>query len=200
MFIVRTIPYDTFTDLSYTITICFNCYYSLHLFRLHNNNCSIDLWNENLQTTIILFARNVSSHKTDWILSASPLLDLSCLLYRRVSSLINALKREYLCPCEISINVNKLFTVIFVLRLRCPYSAVVACLFLNPFFILMLLLYFCLLVKHVNKSIIIIFEAFVCHFNNTISISFNLLCWFRFNIQIAFRLDRSYCGPLWCLR
>ena len=35
--------------------ICFSCYYPLHLFRVYNNNCSIDLYNRYLQTTIILF-------------------------------------------------------------------------------------------------------------------------------------------------
>ena len=35
--------------------------------------------------------------------------------------------------------------------------------------IMTLLLYFCLLVKHVNKSTIFVFGAFVYHFKNTIS-------------------------------
>ena len=49
------------------------------LFRVHNNNCLIDLYNSDLQTTIILYTRNVSSYKADWFLSESPLLALSCL-------------------------------------------------------------------------------------------------------------------------
>ena len=44
-------------------------------------------------------------------------------------------------------------------------TVVVACLLLWPFFILMLLLFLCLFVHHVNKAIILF-----CHFNNTISI------------------------------
>ena len=88
---------------------------------------------------------------------------------------------------EISIIVNMLFIVIFVFCLRYPCSVVVVacffvypyfctalccCLFcfLIPFFILMLLLYFCLFIDHVNKLYIFVFGAFVYHFKNTISI------------------------------
>ena len=35
----------------------------------YNNSCSPDLYSRDLRTTIILFSRNGSSHKTDWILS-----------------------------------------------------------------------------------------------------------------------------------
>ena len=62
----------------------------LFFFRLPTQkNSSADLYNRYLQTTIIMFTRNVSSHKTGWILSESPLLALSficCffLLGRRV--------------------------------------------------------------------------------------------------------------------
>ena len=76
--------------------------------------CSIDLLYENLQITIILFTLNVSSYKTNWILSDLPLLAPSCLLYLRVSSLMNALEEECLCLHQISINVNKLFIIICV--------------------------------------------------------------------------------------
>ena len=71
-----------------------------------NNNCSIDLYNRDLQTTIFLFTRNVSSHKTDWILCESPLLVLSCRLYSMVSSLMSALQGECLCLSEIFINIG----------------------------------------------------------------------------------------------
>ena len=49
---------------------------------------------------------------------------------------------------------------------------VIACLFLCPFlfFILTLLLYFCLLVNHLNKPIIFVFGAFVDYFKNAFSI------------------------------
>ena len=68
--------------------------------------------------------------------------------------------------------VNKLFIVICVFYLRCPCSVVLDCLLVYPLlFILMLLLYFCLFVDHVNKSIIFVFGAFVYYFNNTISIT-----------------------------
>ena len=119
----------------------------LLLHSLHINNCSIELYNSDLQTTIILFTRNVSSHKTDWILDELQLLALFCLLYCRVSSLINALEEECLCLREISINVNKMFIVIFVfILLFVPFfytDVVVACLLLYPFFKLMLFFVFC---------------------------------------------------------
>ena len=49
-------------------------------------------------------------------------------------------------------------------------DVVVDCLLLYPFFILMLLLYFCLFIDHVNKLIMFVFGTFLCHFNNTIFI------------------------------
>ena len=127
------------------------------LFYVPNNNCSIYLYNRYLQTTIIIFTRNVPLHKTDWILSELPLRVLSWILYLRVSSLMEN-EGEYLCLLKISINVNKLFIVICVFCLRCPCSVVVACLLVIPFFILMLLPYFCLFIDHVNKSIALFLE------------------------------------------
>ena len=32
---------------------------SLHFFRVHNNNCSTDLYNRDVQTTIILFTQDL---------------------------------------------------------------------------------------------------------------------------------------------
>ena len=60
------------------------------------------------------------------------------------------------------------------LSIRYFYTALCCCLFisLSPyFFILTLLLYFCLFVNHVNNSIVFVFVAFVYHFKITISIS-----------------------------
>ena len=107
---------------------------------------------------------------------------MSCLVYCLVSRLMNAFKGECLCLCETPININKLFIVMFVFCLRCPCSVVVVRLLVDPlflhctlllpvyffirFFILMLLLYFCLFVNHVNKPIIFVFGALVYHFNN----------------------------------
>ena len=148
-----------------------NCYSSLTLFRVHNNN----LCNRDLQTTIILFIRNTSSSKTDWSLSEQP------LRARRVSSLMNTL--EVLCLREISINVNKLFIVIFV-------YVVLAVLLLNVylfilFFILMLLLHFCLFIDHVNKSIIFVFGVFVYYFGNTITLFKGFFCFLWWEISFA---------------
>ena len=97
---------------------------------------------------------------------------LRCLLYHRLSTLTNALERDCLWIRESSINLNKLFIVIFVFCLRCSCSVVVACLLVN-----MLIFYtahccrlFGLFVNHVNKIIIFILEAFIYNSNNTISI------------------------------
>ena len=98
---------------------------------VHNNNCLIDLYNRDLQTTIILFTRIMSSHKTDWILSMSSLLTLSCFSYCRVNSLMNALEFRLR---EIFINGNKLFLLFLYFAYVFPYSAVIDCLFPYPFF------------------------------------------------------------------
>ena len=57
-------------------------------------------------------------------------------------------------------------------------NVVVPCSLLYYFFILMVLLDFCLFVDHVNKPIIFVFEAFVYDFRNTISIAFTLVEFF----------------------
>ena len=76
---------------------------------------------------IILFTRNLSSHKTDWIRCELPLPVLSCLLYCRVSSLMNSLEEECVCLREISTNVNKLFTLLLLVYFvySCSFSVVV---------------------------------------------------------------------------
>ena len=59
------------------------------------------------------------------------------------------------------------------LSIRYFYTALRCCLFISLppyFFLIMLLLYFCLFINYVNKSTTFVFGAFVCHFKNTISI------------------------------
>ena len=86
----------------------------------YNKNCSIDLYNRDVQTTITLFTRNMSSHKTERILSELPLLALSYFLYRVVSCLMNKLEEECFCLREISKNLNKLLLVfVYPLFLYC---------------------------------------------------------------------------------
>ena len=72
-----------YTSFAYTITILNNCYF-YNNFYLYTN-CY--LYNRDLQTITVLVTSNVSSHKTDWILSELALLAMSCLLYRRVNCL-----------------------------------------------------------------------------------------------------------------
>ena len=114
----------------------------------------------------------------------------SWLLYRMISSLINALEGECFCLREISFNVNQLLALLllhvfiryFILYFVVGYlficlsgifllHFVAACLFLCPLLfnlILMLLLYFCLFINHVNK--VIILGAFAYYVKKIISI------------------------------
>ena len=41
--------------------------YSVHILRVNNYSCSLDLYSWNLQTTSVLFTLHASSHKTNWI-------------------------------------------------------------------------------------------------------------------------------------
>ena len=64
----------------------------------------------------------------------------------------------------------RVFILLFVyLSIRYFYTALWCCLFisLSPFFILTLLLYLCLLLIYVNKSIIFVFGALVYYFKNS---------------------------------
>ena len=123
-----------------------------------------------------------SSHTTGSILTEAPLAALSCLLYHKGQQ---SDEYENVYKCKISINVNKLFIVYFVHVRLCRvvvtclfvyplfYTALCCCLFISLFpyfFILMLLLYFCLFINHVNKPFIFVFEALVYYFKNTIFI------------------------------
>ena len=137
-----------------------------------NKNCLLGVYNRDLQTTIILFTCNGSSHNTDWILSESPLLALYCLLYRIKAS---EQSNECLCLCEIFINLNKLLAVLLL-----PVY------FLSSSFILMLLLYFCLFVGYISKPIIFVFGAFIYNFYNTISIFVTI---FYINCRLLHLID-----------
>ena len=100
-------------------------------------------------------------HKTNRILTKSPLPTLSCLLYRRVCSLMNALEEECFCLREITINVHKLLAVLllYVFVYFFILDFFVGCLLLNiPFY------------THLNIPIIFVFLSFVYYFKNTISI------------------------------
>ena len=98
----------------------------LHFFCAHNKNCSLDLNNKDLRTTIIL--------------CTLPLLLLSYLLHCMISSLMYVLEGECLCLHEISKNVNKLPAVLLLpvyLFIRLLFNTALYCyLFtsLSPFF------------------------------------------------------------------
>ena len=103
-------------------------------------HCLIDLYNRDLQTTVILFT-TIIDFMQDWLNSSEffPWPALCCLLNCRLNSVINALEGEYICLRDISINVNKLLAVQCCYCMFTCLSAffilhfVVACLFLNPF-------------------------------------------------------------------
>ena len=105
---------------------------------VYHNNCSIDLYNSPLQTTIILFTRNLSSHSTDWILSKSPLPSLFCLFHRRVSSLMNTLEGECLNLREIYKCTQVVYCYLCILLTLCLQCCWCMFTYLYPFFILML--------------------------------------------------------------
>ena len=102
----------------------------------------LDLYGRYIPTTIILLTRNVSSYKTDWILSEFP------LSWSRM----------------LSWNFYKCKQVVCSIVVACLLDYFHACLLLYAFLILMLLVYFCLFVDHVNKPVIFVSGAFVYHF------------------------------------
>ena len=119
-----------------------------------NNNYWIAFCNRVLQTVIILFTHNVSSHKIDRIFSELPII----LQGKQFNE--HLLEGECLYLREISINVNKLLAVLLSVY-SLFYTILCCCLFISlyPFLILMLLLYICLFI--VNKPNIFVFKAVV---------------------------------------
>ena len=93
-----------------------------------------------------------------------------------VSSLMNAFEGECLLR-----NLYKCKQVVYIIVVCghlvyvCLYRFVAAALLLYLLFKLMLLLYFCVFVDHVNKPIIFVFVGFVYNFMNTIFISLTIL-------------------------
>ena len=98
----------------------------LYTLLLYNNNCSINLYNRDLQTKFILFTTSVHTR----LLSELPLLALSLVFsIAMVSNLMNAVEGEYLCLHEISINVNKLLAVLLLPVYPLFYTRLCCCLF-----------------------------------------------------------------------
>ena len=98
----------------------FNCslfFFAYNLF-INNNTCSLDLYSSNLQTTTVLFTRNASSHKTDWIHTTRCLFSLA-ILYAQVISLMKVLEVE----CSGFRFVNNYITISLLLS----YFLLIAC-------------------------------------------------------------------------
>ena len=99
------------------------------------NNCSVDFYNGDLQTTNVLFTWNVSSHKTDWILTTRSLFCLD-FVYTHANSLMKILELE--CSCirllENSIATSLLFVYCahivcccVLIYLSIPFSLMLMC-------------------------------------------------------------------------
>ena len=115
----------------------------------------------------------MSSHKTDWIISELLITTLACLLYGNENNLMCDLERGYLCLWDISINVNSIIYVIVVCVVL--FTFVLAVLLLLVYFFIPFLYWCCCyifvdLLIMLTNPIIFVFEAFVYHFKNTISI------------------------------
>ena len=142
----------------------------------NNNNCSIDLYSRDLQTTIIHFIRKVSSHKTDWILTELLLPALFCLLYCKVRSDECIWKRISL-PLR---NLHRCKQVVYAivvcvfclhLSLQCFY-----CLFtsLSLLFYTDVVSIFWFIRWSCKQVHCFVFVAFVYHFRSNISIFLTL--------------------------
>ena len=131
-----------------------------------------------LLITIILLTRNVSSHKTDWILSELSLFALSCRLYRRLSSLTNKLEGECFLPLrnlytckQVACNVVVDCLLLSSVFLYCTLSLLVN--FLIPYFLCRSYCYifvYSLQKISCKQAHCFVFAAFAYHFQNTISI------------------------------
>ena len=99
-----------------------------------------DLYNRDLQATIILYTSNVSSHKTEWIPSELSVPALSCHLYRRLSSVIN----WNLNKCE---QFYFYFCILYTLSLQCCCCILFICLSLFYTTIVTIFLFICWSVK-----------------------------------------------------
>ena len=159
-----------------------------------------DFCNRDLRTIIILFSRNVSSHKTDRILTESHVSssrttdrtltesphDLFCLLYHKgqqfdkYTCMRNTAWNPYTCKQVFYVYEYFVYVgpcrVVVVAHLSIRYIRTALCCYLfislSPyFFILLLLPRVCLFVNHVKKFIIFVFGHFVYHFKNTTSIT-----------------------------
>ena len=140
---------NLFTHCSYHTTIRHSS------FTVNTNNCSVDLYNGDLQTTIVFFTRNAPLHKINWIFTGRSLLCLAFLW-----SYTNSLE----CSCsrflENSIVISLLF-VYFVHIACCCVSLVVYLLFS----------YWCCCWFIYNKFDVCVSVALQCfHFRNNILI------------------------------
>ena len=77
---------NLFIRYSYETIIRYSSYTSACV---NTNNCSVDLYNGDHQTTTVFLTRNSPSHKADWILTTG------CLLYPAIFIDLNKQSDEY---------------------------------------------------------------------------------------------------------
>ena len=126
------------------------------------------LYNRDLETTIILFTCNTSSHKTDWIRTELLLPAMSWFLYRMLRSVMIAFEGECLCLCEVPVNGSKLLVVFLMPVYPLFYSRLFCCLFTSVSLFYTDVVAIFLFIHWSYEPIILFFGAFLCHFTNTI--------------------------------
>ena len=129
--------------------------------------------NKDLQVPIILFTRNMSSHKTDWIRSEQPLPALSCLC--RLNRNLHKCKQV---ACNV-VFVGKLIIPLFNTALYCCF---VYFLILNNFY--------------ANVSVIYLFIRWLSiTFRNNIKTPWNILLLLYLLKTLIYEFDN--CEPKW---
>ena len=117
--------------------LLFLCLYLLHKREQLLDNSSADLYNGDLQTTIILFKHIVFSHKTLWTFTNSVVCFALPLIWQRKHSDVSSWMRMF---------VASSFRDLYKCK-HCCFIMVV-CVFCLPLFLSCLSVYFCLLVQH----------------------------------------------------
>ena len=91
--------------------------YSSHISaRVNTNNYSVDLYNGNHQSTTVFLIRKSSSHKSDWILTASRLLGRALLQYYS-NSLTNVPKVESSCSRIIEYSIANTLSFVYCVHI-----------------------------------------------------------------------------------
>ena len=129
LFMCATVSNLMYVTIIATKITC-SLYFSAYNHFVRNNICSLYLYSGDLQTTTVLFTRNASLHKTDWILITLRLF-LSCLFIcpRKQSDEVLEVECSFSPSPELYID----FIVFYVLYTHC-LSIDALLLLVYPFF------------------------------------------------------------------